>query len=1004
MSTKLKSLFLTMMMLISVSLMPVVSAQDTDQDGVLDEEDACPNEYGEAENGCPDSDDDGVPDNEDEFPDNPDEQYDDDGDGVGNNEDAFPEDENEQYDSDDDGVGDNEDAFPDNPEEQYDTDNDGMGDNEDAFPEDPDEQYDSDGDGLGDNGDNCPYEYAMTEDGCPKEETMYVQYKDFNDETHNCDDRTGNGESINDSNEECWDGYLRQDKNEIKIVSENLNNAKDYTLEITEGEGHYNQPTHYHDMKFHYDAKNISDEEYSSYEERLHIHSDAPQHICHRSIEISLFGYDDNGDMYHISHFYDSNSYNCQPPPMPHWSISKQGGAELSESDYSAGETLELEWNIHTLDNSSNYLFEWYVYDAFNDDLFAPEPVLTKNVTIAGSDISGNGEFVIPWSLDIPETSCVINFRADLYEIDDNGSKIDRIYGNYDYTNPILCEWVRDLDKEFDNFTAEAFLEMTSDGLVLNIQESYNIFAHYYIEYESGNRDGVMTQEEFDIFFESWYDEIQGADCIEGEIGNSWEMNGMPVKKDHSYCEVTFDDTGIKFSAFVLMNGTWEPNQEGEWVLDIYRGHVYETCEPQDYNEDGVVDYYNCQTNRLAEDWWNMDRTTCTEDNSQWTCYTEEWEQENGPYDNCDENGNYYVCSKEGNYESRSYQADQCESHERGYYCEDDSNNEVYWETIDSDEKCEWNADRNVEEWECEDADGNPTGRFAYCEPAIDDGGWYCTRDFHHNQAYGNTSENTHYMDGTVPEEERGTLVRYGVTSNSEYDLKKGKFVTEDGVALMMAISSGSGYVDIPYNWDTISSGQFVWRAATGDDGSDGDNTNDDNNNSNETSTENRLPVCQVFAVAQVGATGAIQASEISKKVEGSKALVAPLSGAATLPLIPGTYEFMVDCTDPDGDDLVITISDGVMTVTAEAMDGHFFGGLGFNVDETADFTQDVKMTWTDGTESGELVITFTTDLADLADDVAESGLAGLPGFTTPLSMLALLGAAMLLGRSRREN
>ena len=62
MSNKLKSLFLTMMMLISVSLMPVVSAQDTDQDGVLDDEDACPNEYGDAENGCPDSDNDGVPD------------------------------------------------------------------------------------------------------------------------------------------------------------------------------------------------------------------------------------------------------------------------------------------------------------------------------------------------------------------------------------------------------------------------------------------------------------------------------------------------------------------------------------------------------------------------------------------------------------------------------------------------------------------------------------------------------------------------------------------------------------------------------------------------------------------------------------------------------------------------------------------------------------------------------------------------------------------------------
>ena len=49
MSNKLKSLFLTMMMLISVSLMPVVSAQDTDQDGVPDDQDECPDEYGDAQ-------------------------------------------------------------------------------------------------------------------------------------------------------------------------------------------------------------------------------------------------------------------------------------------------------------------------------------------------------------------------------------------------------------------------------------------------------------------------------------------------------------------------------------------------------------------------------------------------------------------------------------------------------------------------------------------------------------------------------------------------------------------------------------------------------------------------------------------------------------------------------------------------------------------------------------------------------------------------------------------
>ncbi|MAK41352.1 MAG: hypothetical protein CL997_01520 [Euryarchaeota archaeon] len=974
--------------------MPVVSAQDTDQDGVLDEEDACPDEYGEAENGCPDSDDDGVPDNEDEFPDNPEEQYDDDGDGVGNNEDAFPNNPEEQYDSDDDGVGDNEDAFPEDPDEQYDSDDDGVGDNEDAFPNNPEEQYDSDDDGVGDNSDNCPYEYASTEDGCPKGVTMYIQYKDFSDEVLDCENEE------NESEESCWDGYLRQDKNEIKIVSENLDNGKDYELEVIVASQQYGQPTHSHESKYHYDAITSEPTGYSNYEERLHIHGDRSDFICYRSIEVNLIEVHDNGDGIYVSSFWDSNSYNCRAPPSPHWSLSMQGGAELSESDYSAGERIELEWNLQTLDNSTNYLFEWHVDDSLDDDLFYSEPLFTKNVTIMKED--HNGEYVIPWSLLIPKTSCLIHYSVELHEIDDNGEKMNKIYGNYDYSNPVLCEWLKQLDTEFDNFTAEAFLEMTSDGLVLNIQESYNIYAHYYIEYSSGDRDGVMTQEEFDLFFESWYDEVQGADCIESEIGNSWEMNGMPVKKDHSYCEVTFDDTGITFSAFVLMNGTWAPDPNGEWVLDVYRGTVFETCETDDYDEDGTINYYRCQTNELVEHWYSVEQTTCTENNSQWTCVTEQWNQKD-VHDNCDQRGNYYVCTKEGDFETWSYSTGECENHTRGYYCERDRSDSVYWEIIDGKETCEWNSDYYVQAWQCEDEEGNPTRSFSYCEPFGTEGGMYCTWSFDSNEAYGNTTGNTHYIDGTVPAEEIGTLVRYGVTSNSDYDLKKGKFVTEDGVSLMMAVSSGAGYVDIPYNWDNIRYGQFVWKAPSEDGGSGGSNTNDDNNGSNETSTGNRLPVCEVFAVAEVGATGAIQASDISKKIEGSQALVAPLSGTATLPLIPGTYEFMVDCTDPDGDDLVITISDGVMTVTAEAMDGHFYGGLGFSVDETADFTQDVKVTWTDGTESGELVVTFTTDLADALDDVAESGLAGLPGFTTPLSMLALLGAAMLFGRNRRE-
>ena len=103
----------------------------------------------------------------------------------------------------------------------------------------------------------------------------------------------------------------------------------------------------------------------------------------------------------------------------------------------------------------------------------------------------------------------------------------------------------------------------------------------------------------------------------------------------------------------------------------------------------------------------------------------------------------------------------------------------------------------------------------------------------------------------------------------------------------------------------------------------------------------------------------------------------------------------MVDCTDPDADDLVISISDGAVTVTAEAMDGHFYGGIGFNVEDDSSFTRNLTITWTDGTESGELKVTFTTE-------ASTDTTSALPGFTASLSIISLLGAAMVLGRHRK--
>ena len=179
----------------------VTDNTDEDSDGVLDDEDAFPNDPNETvdtdgdgtgDNADTDDDGDGVPDVDDAFPLDENESVDTDGDGTGDNadtdddgdgvadvDDAFPLDDTESVDTDGDGTGDNadtdddgdgvpdvDDAFPLDENEDTDTDGDGTGDNadtdddgdgvadvDDAFPLDENENTDTDGDGTGDNAD-----------------------------------------------------------------------------------------------------------------------------------------------------------------------------------------------------------------------------------------------------------------------------------------------------------------------------------------------------------------------------------------------------------------------------------------------------------------------------------------------------------------------------------------------------------------------------------------------------------------------------------------------------------------------------------------------------------------------------------------------------------------------------------------------------------------------------------------------------------------------------------
>jgi outer membrane protein OmpA-like peptidoglycan-associated protein/outer membrane protein W len=141
----------------------VGGSTDTDGDGIIDENDRCPEEVGTEENeGCPDTDRDGIIDQEDRCPE-----------VAGDAEfDGCP-------DTDGDGIPDYEDECPEVAGEAEfngcpDTDGDGIVDSEDACPEVAGEAEfdgcpDTDGDGIVDSEDECP-EVAGTEanNGCPQ--------------------------------------------------------------------------------------------------------------------------------------------------------------------------------------------------------------------------------------------------------------------------------------------------------------------------------------------------------------------------------------------------------------------------------------------------------------------------------------------------------------------------------------------------------------------------------------------------------------------------------------------------------------------------------------------------------------------------------------------------------------------------------------------------------------------------------------------------------------------
>ena len=127
--------------------------------------------------------------------------------------------------------------------------------------------------------------------------------------------------------------------------------------------------------------------------------------------------------------------------------------------------------------------------------------------------------------------------------------------------------------------------------------------------------------------------------------------------------------------------------------------------------------------------------------------------------------------------------------------------------------------------------------------------------------------------------------------------------------------------------------------------------------------------------------------------VSGSAAIVAiPPTIPGGLPpmqisIPPGDYYIIAVCSDPDGDLVTATVNGVVVGPQSEAI-----AGAMISIDETAvGGSIDVSLGWTDGTNTMAATITVVVD---------NSG-NYTPGFTSVLSLVALLGAALILQRRR---
>ena len=120
-------------------------------------------------------------------------------------------------------------------------------------------------------------------------------------------------------------------------------------------------------------------------------------------------------------------------------------------------------------------------------------------------------------------------------------------------------------------------------------------------------------------------------------------------------------------------------------------------------------------------------------------------------------------------------------------------------------------------------------------------------------------------------------------------------------------------------------------------------------------------------------------------------------NSSSSLSLPTGTYQFILECTDPESDMLSMTVTlDGgsALVFTGSPLST---GGITVPVQDGMTLSKTITYYWTDGSNVG----TYEIDVSLVGDDTADPNTGWLPGFELWITLLAII-ASLFFNRTRR--